>query len=126
MRNFLLSISRMPPAVMLLIIIGLAVIVTMFVTGQVEHDEVLVASSARARTSAQTRIHSSNRPLKTAFFSITYIPSGSEIESKQIESRDIDELELWSDAVHAPTEVVGHITTHAIPLNAQIRQSDVE
>ncbi len=126
MRNFFLSLSRMPPAVMLLIIIGLAVIVTMFVTGQAEHEEVLVASSVGARTSAQTRVQSSNRPLKTAYFSTTYIPSGSAIESKQIESRQIDELELWSDAVQAPADVVGHISTHAIPLNAQVRQSDLE
>ena len=126
MRNFFLSLSRMPPAVMLLIIIGLAVIVTMVVSGQIQHEEALVASSAGARTSAQTGVRSSNRPLKTAYFSTTYIPSGSAIESKQIESRDVDELELWSDAVHAPTDAVGHISTHAIPLNAQIRQSDLE
>jgi len=34
LRSIILSLSRMPPAVMLMIIIAMAVLVTMFVTGK--------------------------------------------------------------------------------------------
>ncbi len=43
LRALFLSLSRMPPAVMLLIIIGLAVVVTMMVTGKVSESETKYA-----------------------------------------------------------------------------------
>jgi hypothetical protein len=132
LRALFKSLATMPPLVMLLIVIGMAVMVTMMVAGKVSEQEAeyLAASAAKEQSGSQTdkpaSMAATNGPRKTAYFAITYIPAGSPIESKQVEQRKIGELELWDDAVIIPTDVVGHTPKHAIPVNAQIRQTDLQ
>jgi flagella basal body P-ring formation protein FlgA len=123
-----MGLSKMPPAVMLLIVIGLAVVVTMMVTGRVsEQEEALLKKKASLeQTAPQTDLANSTNighSNKLAFYSLSYIPAGMKIEAKQIGQRRIGELELWDDAVLITDDVVGHVPKHPIPVNTQIRRS---
>jgi flagella basal body P-ring formation protein FlgA len=119
---------------MLLIIIGMAVVLTMVVTAaESRHQEnysagstanTAVASPAASATPPRVVLQSANS--KTAFYSLSYIPAGSTIVSKQVQAREINELELWDDAALLQSDVVGGVARHAIPSNAQIRKSDLQ
>ncbi|PWT98875.1 MAG: hypothetical protein C5B53_06130 [Candidatus Melainabacteria bacterium] len=122
LRALFLSFSRMPPSVMLLIIIGLAVVVTMMVTGKVSESEKAYESSSGAGSIEDV----DPKNARTALYSRTYIPANTKIEDKEIEERKIDKLEIWDDATSTSSDVIGHTTKHAIPENAQIRQIDLE
>ncbi len=113
----------MPPAVMLLIVIGMAVLVTMMVTGKVSEEENL-KSQQKADLAGTQDDSSTSR--KRAYYSATMIPQGSTIERKQIRERNVNELELWDDAVPDVTSIVGRKPKKDIPLNVQIRQGDLE
>ena len=127
LRALFLSLSKMPPIVMLLIIMGLSVVVTMMVTAKVDtqHAPTRDRSSVNQAESASTGAPSS-RPKRRAYYSLAYLPAGATIMAKQVQLRNIDELELWEDAVIIPADVVGRAPKHAIPVNSQIRQIDLQ
>jgi len=120
LRALFLSLAKMPPALMLLIVIGFAVLVTMMVTSKVSEQETQYKQE-KADTSAGI----GGRPTKRAYYAATLIPLGTPIERKQIQERNVDELELWGDAVPDASMIVGRQPKKEIPLNAQIRQSDL-
>ena len=126
--DFAGCIVRMPPAVMLLIIIGLAVVVTMAVTGKVSESERQLEAQ---QNSSGDRADLNTKPVdpknaRTAIYTRTYIPARAKIEEKQIEERQIDQLRAWDDAPSTASDVIGHSAKHAIPEYAQIRQIDLE
>ena len=128
LRTLFLTLSTMPPAVMLLVIIGLAVVVTMMVTGKVseserEYEAQKKLSGADAVVSTKP-VDSKNA--RTAIYTRSYIPARTKIEDKQIEERQVDKLQLWDDATLTTSDAIGHTVRHAIPEDAQIRQSDLE
>jgi hypothetical protein len=127
-RALFLSLSKMPPILSLFIILGLAVIVTMWVMGLVNGQVQEAERTTNARTSLERSTNSaaSNRARRTAYYSLSYIPANSNIENKQIEARDISELELWDDATALSSDIVGRSAKHAIPMNAQIRSCDLQ
>ena len=122
-RNF-----AVPPIVMLLIIIGLAVVVTRIVTGSVSEKER--EYEAQKKLSGADAVVSTKpvdaKNARTAIFTRTYIPAHTKIEEKQIEERQTDRLQVWDDAASATSDVIGHSVRHAIPEDAQIRQIDLE
>lgn len=125
LKQLMLNLSRMPPALMLLIIIGLAVIVTMMVSGTVT-DSSNTSSNGQVAVGTTTQDATTNGPTRTAVCARSYIPAGSTIESKQLEERKCDELQVWEDTVSSTSEVVGRRAKQAIPEKAQIRQIDLE
>jgi len=119
-RSLFLSLSEVPPALMLLIIIGLAVVVTMSVTSKVSETESRMAASQRSEQSDQD-----GKMLK-AVCARSFIPAGSRIEDKQIELEELSDLQVWQDAVTNTSEVIGHTAKHSIPKDAQLRRVDLE
>lgn len=111
---------------MLLIIIGLAVIVTCSVTNRVADQEVGLHNTRNETVQTEARAVSSNRPTHKAFYSTSYIPTGCVVESKQVEQRNVDALEVWDDAASQSSDIIGHTAKHAIPTNTQIRQGDLQ
>ena len=127
LRSIFLAISNMPPAVMLLIIIGLAITITTWTSSL--HESQIAANVHQSQTaedsqSGATKI-SSDRPHKKVVFTLSYLPANNVIESKQITVRDIDALEIWDDAELTTADVIGKIPTHSIPANIQIRKGDL-
>lgn len=112
-RVFFLSLSRMPPVVMLLVIIGLAVVFTMTVTGKViEQDRLL---EAKQNTGSQYVV-----------MSVDLIPASTEIDKTMIVQRRTSKSDIWSDAIKTKQNAVGRVTENAIPANSQIRECDLQ
>ncbi len=100
---------------MLLVIIGLAVIVTMSVTGKMAEQENLSGQET-----------SSDGSSKQIVYSRTLIPAGSKIESKELIVRKTSDLNAWEDAATSTSELIGSTAKHSIPAHAQIRKIDLE
>jgi hypothetical protein len=105
---------------MLLCVISMAVAVTLCVTSATEPEN----SQVRAGKATTTNLHKG--PYKTIVYSLSYIPAGSKIEGKQLETRETAELEAWDDAEQSVSGVVGGTAKHAIPAYTQIRKVDLE
>lgn len=111
-RAMFLSLSRMPPVVMLLIIIGMAVVVTMMITGKVNQQEAKLQEQAG---DAEYVVMSS----KT-------IPAHTEIDKTMIVQRRAYSSEVWSDAIMQKSNAIGRTTDKLIPANCQIREADLQ
>ena len=113
LRVLFLKLSTMPPAVMLLVIIGLAVLVTMNVTAKVSEQEA--------------RLQGNQSGGSTAFvvMSDDPIPARTEIDKKMIVQRRAAETEIWRDAITSKSNAIGRVTDKLIPAHTQIRESDL-
>ncbi len=113
LRFVFIKLSQMPPAVMLLVIMGLAVTVTMMVTGKVsEQEEKLEASQPRTSTAF-------------VVMSDEAIPARTEINRTMIVQRRAAETEIWQDAITSKSNAIGRMTDKLIPAHTQIRESDL-
>ena len=109
LRALFLSLSRMPPALMLLIIIVLAVLVTMMVTGRV----------------AQKEAELQQKSLSPVIVARTIIPANQKIEKSMVMQQRSNEASIWGDAVTTIPNAVGRYTVNKIPAQAQIRETDL-
>lgn len=114
LRAAFLGISKMPPALMLLIIIGLAVLVTMMVTGEMAQD-----------AEADGAAYSSDGARSPVIESTTTIPQGSTITKVMLKQHRVDEKNIWQDAITTMPTAVGRVAKHTIPARNQIRESDL-
>ncbi|CAN5406399.1 hypothetical protein BH10CYA1_BH10CYA1_01020 [soil metagenome] len=115
LRGLFLKLSKMPPAAMLLVVIGMAVVVTMMLT-----------TTASRNEDRQSTVADPDHKLKQVVYSLTYIPAGSKISSKQVAMRETDELDVFDDAQSSLANVVGVIPQRAIPAHAQLRRVDLD
>lgn len=108
-----LKLAAMPPAVMLLVIIGSAVLVTMVVTSTVSDQE--------------SRLQANESRPAAAFvvMSAEAIPASTEIDKTMIVQRRAIETEIWQDAITARANAIGRVTDKLIPAHTQIRESDL-
>lgn len=113
LRFVFLKLAAMPPAVMLLVIIGLAVVVTMMVTGKVsEQEQKLQAGQSQAASAF-------------VVMSDEAIPARTEINRTMIVQRRAAETEIWQDAITSKSNAIGRVTDKLIPAHTQIRESDL-
>lgn len=110
LRKLFLALSRMPPALMLLIIICLATMITMLVTGRV--NERLAEQESRGLATVVVARHS--------------IPAHTKLKSSMLTSKHLKSDNIWKDAFKSKTEAVGKTTYNSIPARAQIRQADID
>ena len=113
LRAFFLTLSRMPPTVMLLIIIGLAVLTTMMVTGKVSQEEEKLQAEQSSRT-------------EYVVMSVDEIPASTEIDKTMIVQSRASEKDIWSDAIKSKSNALGRVTEKAIPAHSQIRECDLQ
>ncbi|MCC7531417.1 MAG: hypothetical protein IT342_23140 [Candidatus Melainabacteria bacterium] len=113
LRVIFLKLSTMPPALMLLIIIGLAVAVTMMVTGKVSKEEQRLTAGKPQASSA------------FVVMSDEAIPARTEISRTMIVQRRAAETEIWQDAITSKSNAIGRVTDKLIPAHTQIRESDL-
>ncbi|MBZ0185251.1 MAG: hypothetical protein K8F91_03290 [Candidatus Obscuribacterales bacterium] len=113
LRAFFLKLSKLPPALMLLIIIGLAVLVTMMVTGRMSQQEAELA----------LRKEGGRSPVVVTS---TVVPAQTRLDKYMVEQTRLVEPQIWPDAITSVPTVVGRTTVHAIPANAQIREIDLK
>lgn len=110
LRSFFLGLSRMPPALMLLIIISMAIFVTMLVTGRMSRLE-------------QERADSYSR--KGVLVSTCRIEAGTRIDASMVRLSKVPVDRIFDDALSADDDVVDRIAYHTIPAREQIREADL-
>ena len=113
LRALFLSLSRMPPALMLLIIIGLAVLVTMMVNGRVSQREVMRAGEAKSGAYA------------AVVCTVHAIPAEQKIDKSMLSLRRLKEPAIFQDAQTSVPSVVGRRARNPIAKNAQVREMDL-
>ncbi len=118
LRALFLSLSRMPPAVMLLIIIGLAVVVTMMVTGKVSEQEKDFAqkkADLEAKMSAKGKV----------VYAIKDIPEGQTIPSDALEEKEIESSKIPQDALTSASLAAGRVAKYGISQGQIVSQHDL-
>jgi len=118
LRALFLSLSRMPPAVMLLIIIGLAVVVTMMVTNQMTEE--------KAKLDDQKRILTDQMNAKgKAVYAVKDIPEGTTILAEMVEEKELPEAKIPIDAVRASAMATARVAKAAIAAGQIVSQHDL-
>jgi len=105
LRALFLSLSRMPPAVMLLIIIGLAVVVTMMVTGKVSEQE-------KTFQSKQAELEQKMNAKGKVVYTIKDIPEGQTIPTEALEEREIEQSKIPQDAITSASLAAGRVAKY--------------
>jgi pilus assembly protein CpaB len=107
-RSLFLSLSRMPPVLMLFIILGLAVVVTMYVMG--------IVNSSQEQLARERQLQEQKNSQKTkVVFSTKNIEEGEIIPQEALEERDVEAAKAPVDAFNAINAVVGQQAAYPIP-----------
>lgn len=118
LRALFLSLSRMPPAVMLLVIIGLAVVVAMMVTSKVSESEKTFEArkhELESRANAKGRV----------VYTIKDIPEGQTIPSDALEEREIEQAKIPADAITSASLAAGRVAKFGISTGQIVSQHDL-
>lgn len=118
LRALFLSLSRMPPAVMLLIIIGLAVVVTMMVTGKVSEQE-------KTFQSKQAELEQKMNAKGKVVYTIKDIPEGQTIPTEALEEREIENSKIPQDAITSASLAAGRVAKYGISTGQIVSQHDL-
>jgi pilus assembly protein CpaB len=118
LRALFLSLSRMPPAVMLVVIVGLAVVVTIMVTGKVNEQE----TAFKARTAElETKMSQKGKVVYT----IKDIPEGQSIPTEALEEREIEQSKIPQDAITSASLAAGRVAKYGIATGTIVSQHDL-
>jgi len=118
LRALFLSLSRMPPAVMLLVIVGLAVLVTMMVTGKMsESEKQLQAERAAMQASKDIKAK--------VVYSTKDIPEGATISGDALEEKDCEAGKVPTDALTSTSSAIGRIAKYGIPAGQVVSTHDM-
>jgi pilus assembly protein CpaB len=118
LRALFLSLSRMPPAVMLVVIIGLAVLVTIMVTGKVNESE----SAYKAK---QTELEAKMSAKGKVVYTIKDIPEGQTIPTEALEEREIEQSKIPQDAITSASLAAGRVAKYGISSGQIVSQHDL-
>lgn len=107
LRSIFVALSRTPPALLLLIIVGLAALCTMIVTTsdaakKAELDKTIAEMNDRAKTKAK------------AVYVLKDVPEGSIIEADVLQEKDIELARMPIDALPNSTTAVGRIAKFGV------------
>jgi pilus assembly protein CpaB len=118
LRALLVNFSRMPPAVMFLLIIGLAVVVTMMVTGKLnENEKALDAQKAAFEQKANAK--------GRVVYAVKDIPEGTAISADALEDREIEQSKIPQDAITSGNLATGRIAKFGIATGQIVSQHDL-
>lgn len=117
-RALLLSLSRMPPAVILLVIIGLAVLVTMMVTGKMGESEKMAKQQEEA-------LKAKYEQKGKCVYAIKDIPEGATIPADALEEREELTSKIPPDALGNTSLAIGRIAKYGIPAGQLVSQHDL-
>lgn len=118
LRALFVGISRMPPAVMLATIIGIAVAVTLLVTDRLRQQE----ESYKRKTDEMTAELSKK---STVVYAVRDIPEGQTIPSEALEERQIDAAKQPQDAVATAAMAAGRVAKYGISTGQIVSQHDL-
>ncbi len=113
-RNFFLTLSRMPPIPMLLIICGLVLVAT---------NLYLVA--VKDQSSEDAAEH--NRVAKSpALLTTQQIPKGTILTASMLDLAQVDTTSVFNDTIANTKRAIGRQVKNDLPVSAQIREADLQ
>jgi len=119
LRSVILSLSRMPPILMFFIIVGFAVVVTMYVMGLINN-----------ANSEADRIKQANAAQQAQKIKVVYaaknIEEGQSIPAEALEERDVEVAKAPVDAFNSANAVVGQQAAYAVPAGQIVSQHAVK
>jgi pilus assembly protein CpaB len=118
LRALFLQLSRMPPALMLVLIIGLAVLITMMVTGNQAQREAELKqkeSDLVAKMNAKGKV----------VYAIKDIPEGSTIPVEALEEKEIEQAKIPQDALTSASLAAGRVAKYGIQTGQIVSQHDL-
>lgn len=118
LRALFLQLSRMPPAIMLLIIIGLAVLVTMLVTGKVTEQQ-------KSFEAKQAELENKMNAKGKVVYTIKDIPEGQTIPTEALEEREIEQSKIPQDAITSASLAAGRVAKYGISTGQIVSQHDL-
>lgn len=118
LRALFLSLSRMHPAVMLIIILGLAVVVTMMVMGQLGESEKKAAEQKAA-------LEAKYNQKVMVVFATKDVPEGATIASDALEEKEVESGRAPIDALTSQSLAVGRIAKATIPAGQIVGSHDL-
>jgi Flp pilus assembly protein CpaB len=118
LRALFLGLSRMPPALTLLLIVGLAGVVAVMVAGKIEtakNDYDAKIALIDAKASAKGKV----------VYSLKDVPEGQSITSDALEEREIAQDKIPTDASTSSSLAAGRIAKYGIASGQLISQHDL-
>src|SRR4029077_20791659 len=107
LRSLFVQLSRIPPAAMLLVIVGLAVMVTMMVTDVLHRQEQSYIDKER---DLQTKLDAKT----TVVYAVRDIPKGQQIPSEALDERRVDTARAPQDALTTSSLAAGRVAKYGI------------
>ncbi len=117
LRALFLSLSRMPPAVMLIIIVGLAVVVTMMVTGKMSDTE-------KAMKDREAELKKQYEQKAKVVMTTKDIAEGATVAADALEEKEVDAGKAPVDAFSTTSMAVGRIAKYGIPAGQVVTAHD--
>lgn len=118
LRSLFMTISRMPPAVMLLSIVGLAVLVTLQVTS------ALTAQQKAFEDKQKTLVDKWEAKGKVVY-TTKDIPEGQTIPTESLEEREIEVSRVPLDAITSSSLAAGRVSKYGISAGSIVSQHDL-
>lgn len=114
-----MSLTRIPPAVLIAGIVLLAFVVAWMVTSKINSGEQMYAEKQReldAKYSAKA----------TVVYAIKDIPEGQTIPSEALEERQIEQSKMPEDAITTATMATGRVTKYGVSIGQIVSQHDLQ
>jgi len=118
LRTLFLSLSRMPPAVMLVVIVGLAVVVTIMVTGKVNEQETQFKAK-------QSELEAKMNQKGKVVYTIKDIPEGQTIPNDALEEREVEASKIPQDAITSSSLAAGRVAKYGMSSGQIVSQHDL-
>ncbi len=118
LRSLFLGLSRIPPALMLGIIAGVAIVVSIIITGtisSIRNADIAQIEVLRAHNSAKNKI----------IYAAKDLPEGAIITSDALEERDVEQSKTPPDAITSSSLCLGRVTKYGIASGQIISQHDL-
>ncbi len=117
-RSLMIMISRIPPAMLLAIIVGIAGVTTMLVTGELERNRL---SYEKTKLDMDAKA----KAMGTVVVALKDMPEGVTISSEFLEEKKIPEGKIPTDALSTAAMATGRVSKYGITQGQIVSQHDL-
>jgi len=119
LRKLFIKISRVPPTVLLVAIVGIAFVVTWMVTSKISSDE-------QSFTAKEKALNAKYSAKETVVYALRDVPEGETIASEALEERQVEQSKCPEDALTSSSLATGRVTKYGISAGAIVSQHDLQ
>jgi pilus assembly protein CpaB len=119
LRKMFIKISRVPPTVLLAVIVGVAFVVTWMVTSKINSDE-------QSFTAKEKALNAKYSAKTTVVYALRDIAEGDTIPSEAMEERQVEQSKCPEDALTSASLGSGRTAKYGISAGAIVSQHDLQ